>query len=468
LSDLFDDEDDLTEITFMKAPRVDMVGSAANGFDFLLAKSTGDPSLFTEDEVLALAKSAQEGDMTAKTTASTAPVADEDLTKDALDPETLLDTPDVAAGGDPSDPGSPAWEAVDAARATQAIELTVALKRLVETAVARESQEALIGDDPDDAENVWNLSDVVAGIDCILGVLAPYAVTEQAEADGREADDTLILKSGRVLSGTNEGNIRQAAGLLESVLSSLPAPVEEAIAKSETPEGAAVETEALAKAKGDPQVLVYDANGNVVGSVDPADLTTFANSTTPAAADDSATDTDAATDDATDPTTATPADPAPAAPDGSVPAAAAAADTTSDAEETPADPADGTVIPGTDTVQSPADDGTEDVKKALVAEAQAALTELLEPIAKQLGAIPELAGAFEQLQKRVDDFGKRPDDRNSPTLNGVTTAGVVARGGSEDTLGDLRKAVEEAPDPVARRAAQSQLSFASIKDRFSA
>jgi hypothetical protein len=431
---LIEEDDDLTEILFMKTDRVDLVGGAANGTDFLLAKSTSDPSLFSPEFVSELAKSAQEGDMTAKKTAPT-----EELVKADLDPEELLETPEVEADGDPSDPGSPAWEAVDAARAVQAIELTVGLKRLVEQAIAREGQEALIGDDPDDAENVWCLSDVVEMIDCILGVLAPFAVTEQAEADGREADDSLILKSGRVLSGTNEDNIRKAVGMLESVLSSLPAPIEEPIMKSE------IEEDKLAKA-GDPQLLVYGptgAAGGPLGSIDPEKLTTFA----PAPEADDAAEPDA--------------EPA-ATPDAPLTPDAAAAEAA--APETPADPADGEVIPGTDTVQTPAEDAETVKKGQFTTEVHAALEEVLQPLVKQLSETAGLSELVKSLQERVDSFGRKPDDRISPRLNGAS--GFVERAQESDGLADLRKAVDEATTPDARKVASVQLLSASIKERF--
>ena len=434
-----EDEDGLTEITKMHAPRVDLVGGPANGVDFLLVKSAGEP-IFTEDDVVALAKRAQEGDMTDKTTPET-------LTKDVLDPEEITETPETEASGDPEDPTSPAWEAADAARASQALDLTVALKLIVETAQAREAQEALLDTDDDADENVWDLEAVLDAIDCILGVLAPFAVTEQAEADSREADDTIILKSGRVLSGTNQGRIEQAQNLLGEVLSSLPDAVDD-MAKSEP----------LVKADDKAQqMLVYGPKGAVsgpLGSIDPADLTTFVNSADP----DGDDDTDAPAADATDAPTADPAD------DASTDDATAAVDA---APEAPADPADGAVIPGTDTVQAPAEDDTEDVKKGQnTAEMAAALKEVMDPFLKQVGELAGMSELVKSLQERVDSFGRQPDDRRSPLLNGATGAQFVARAVEPvDQLADLRKAVEEA-EPTKKVEAQAALAYAAIRSRF--
>jgi hypothetical protein len=46
-------------------------------------------------------------------------------------------------------------------------------------------------------------------------------------------------------------------------------------------------------------------------------------------------------------------------------------------------------------------------------------------------------------------------------------AGLSARDGQDlDSLATLRKAVEDAPDPVRKDQAQRALAFAAIKDRF--
>jgi hypothetical protein len=72
------------------------------------------------------------------------------------------------------------------------------------------------------------------------------------------------------------------------------------------------------------------------------------------------------------------------------------------------------------------------------------------------------------LQDRIEHLAKMPDDRKSPLLNGGTgMAGLSARDGQDlDSLATLRKAVEDAPDPVRKDQAQRALAFAAIKDRF--
>lgn len=443
-------DDELTELTYMDTDRVDLVKHAANGYDFILAKSAADDSsMFTPAEVADLAKTAQEGNMT-----DTAALA-----KDALDPDTLLEEPDVDAAGDAADPGSAAWEAVDAARAQQAIELTVALKRLVSVAAEREGQEAVVGDDPQDVENVWDLGDVLDQIDCILGVLAPFAVNEQVESEDRESDDasttsSLVLKSGRALSGANESHIRQAQELLTTVLNTLPAAVEEVV-KSKPEEAAVTDTatEPIEKAENE-AVLVYDANGKVIGSVKATAITTFAATPSAAAADAEA---------------AAPAD-APAADDTAAPEGAAApTDTAAAPAAAPAATADdGTVIPGTNTVQSPAPAAADDdtVKKSTEDIVKSTLEELLAPLAEKVASLGDIGAVVKGLQESVETMGRRPDDRRSPMLNGARGVAGLAVRGNEGVSEELVKAVEEATNDEALKKAKANLAFAAIKDRF--
>lgn len=350
---------------------------------------------------------------------------------DKIDP--TIDTTDVDATGDPNDPQSAAWEAVDAANAQTAIELAVALKRNITAAIEREATEVAVGGDPDDADNVWDLQGASDAVDCIVAVLAPFAVSEAAEAEDRETDDaSVVLKSGRVLSGVNEGRIRQAQALLDDVVGSLPAPVED-VTKGEP--------EPVAKADDEELTLVYTADGKVLGAVKASNITTFA--ATPSAGDDTADKaTDAADADTTAATGAT--------------ATEQTADQTADATD------DSKVIPGTNTVQSPAQtDDTTNVTKGLDLEVLDILKELTGALAKQADEKSDLAKTVEGLKERVEKIAQSPDDRRSPVLNGATgVAGMAARDGAEDQHAELRKAIAESTDPVQLRAAQQQLAFA--------
>ncbi|WP_136642496.1 hypothetical protein [Subtercola vilae] len=351
---------------------------------------------------------------------------------------------DAAAGaeGDVTDPGSPAWEAVDAATAWEQLDRLTDAKRAIEALSDREAQEGFSGDD-DGFDNSWDLETAADLIDCAIGVVAPYAVGEQAESEQpvekaapREVLEAFV-KAGRSLSSSNESALRGAAAAIQNVLASLPAPVE--VLKEEAP------VDEVVKAKSDPQVLVYDSTGNVIGSVDPEQLTTFANSaSTEVPAED-----DAPVDDALPADDAVPAEPAPEV--SGVSDAAAP---------------DEAVIPGTSTIQSPVAD-PEDVTKALKLELSDVLKEALEPLAKQFADNAELAEVVKGLQETVAKMGKQPDDRKSPLLYGASgVSGLADRDGQIDGLADFRKAVEAAVTPVAKEAANKALAFASIKERF--
>ena len=147
--------------------------------------------------------------------------------------------------GDPDDVNSPAWEAVDAARARAAVEAVTWLKGILADMLAREETEAVTTGDDADGDNAYDLGEASRALDCALTVLARFAVTEQAEADSRaqevadqaaalgitkaiEASVEAIAKAGRVLSAANEQSLRAAHAALSEVLGRVPAPAEEA------------------------------------------------------------------------------------------------------------------------------------------------------------------------------------------------------------------------------------------------
>lgn len=461
IADLLDD-DTVTKITNLKITNVDMVPRAANGRSWLMRKSAADEtntSMFDADQVREFAKQAQEGAMSD----DNAPVAKAD--------EDILEDAPAGAEGDVNDPGSPAWEAVDAATGAEALSALFTVKRALDALSNREAEEAFNGDD-DGYDNSWDLQNACELVDAAIAIIAPYVAGEADEseqpvekgvADPRAdlAEFVSVVKAGRVLSAANESALRGAAAAIQNVLASLPAPVED-VAKAENVEevveigeGAGVFPAAVEKAKGEPQVLVYDANGNVIGSVDPGDLTTFANSapTDAAPADDSADDSAASADaDSSDDSA-----PAPATPD-----------VAEGADE------DAAVIPGTDTVQSPveADDDDKTVTKALSTEIAEAFKEALAPFAKQLEETSELANVVKGLEERIAKMSRMPDDRKSPALNGATgEAGGVSRDGEMDGLEPLRKAVAEAKTQDEVIKSKQALAIAEIarstRERFS-
>jgi hypothetical protein len=482
ISDLLDD-DTVTKITNLKISNVDLVKRAANGRTFLLRKSADEsnPSIFDAEQVREFAKQALEGDMT-----DAAP--DEAVAK--ADDEILEDAP-AGAEGDENDPGSPAWEAIDAATAWSQLSLLSDVKRALTALSQREAEEAFNGDD-DGYDNSWDLLTASELVDAAIAIVAPYAVGEQDESEQPVEKSELsprevladFVKAGRSLSAANESALRGAAAAISNVLASLP-PVDESVAKGEElteeqifkaeidAERAADVTKAatsggtltvklkadaselktaIAKAKSDPQVLVYDAIGNVIGSVDPTNLTTFANSASP---DAPADDTADAPDDA----------PADASPD------AAPADSSADPEVADVAPdaaPDAAVIPGTNTVQSPVETDDKTVTKANTTEIADAFKEALTPFAKQLEENSGLADVVKGLQERLEKMGQLPDDRKSPRLNGATgTGGDVHHDANVDQFAVLRKAVAEAKTQDEIIKSQQALAHAELLERFS-
>lgn len=376
-------------------------------------------------------------------------------TADELDAEKETNADGVGvpteSPGDPDDPTSPAWEAVDAARARQALQLTIALQRLVTVAQNREAQEGALGADEDSFENVWNLSDVLDALDCVLELLAPFAVTEQAEADQRTAEQTIVLKSGRILSANNEAAIKSAVESLQSVLASLP---EAPVVKGQ--ESDVSESEAVTKAKGDPQVAVYTADGKLVGTVDQADLNPIAapappeggDAQSPTPAPDNPDDTDSDDDSGSDDDeTVTAPD---AAPTGD-PAAQAAAPVTAPAEE---------VAPVAKSEEIAA------VVKSAIDEATKTITEGYENVIKQ-------------LSDRLAYVEAQPAP-GGPLLSGLPSGGGFTPAGNghmelrgQNATGDpelmaVAKALNEETDPVRQADLRREMTRLSFKRAYSA
>lgn len=453
---------------------------------------------------------------------------------DGMDPTVPLAAPDGDAPGDPTDPGSPAWESIDAATAQKWTSILARAMVALNLLSEREMLEAASAD-PDDAENAWDLQDACCAIDYVISVLAPYAVSEQSEADcGADAMaaigkavasleevplDTLtalgqVRKAGRVLSSANEALIRSAGDSLQKVLQALPsAPVAddqvtksketavddgqtetapaaeadvakaeeagEAVAKEDGTEAPA--GEAVAKADGlrvvaygkdgEPvtispaaitkatpgqilicgqrgnvlglatpgqvfkadaapdgdggkpeQVAVYDADGNLVGVADPADITPLANVKAPAKNDDGEKPE---------------GEPAKPAADGDMtPAPAAGAGTPADdvnkQQDTPA---------ATDDTQD-----AHEVLKGIVAEAVTAALDARAP-AGDIAKSADVAAALEEVETLKARIAKVEEQPAQPKVftNGQTPPAHMLRG--QDRQGppapvDVAKALE--------------------------
>lgn len=352
-------------------------------------------------------------------------VADEDM-----DPMTIMAEPDGTAPGNPTTPGSPAWESVDAATARKWTGILARAKAAIDLLADREMMEAASGADPDDADQAYCLQDACCAIDYAISVLAPFAVAEQAEADcGQEMAavgkalatfdpaplDTIealgaVAKAGRTLSAANEQAIRGAVESLQKVLASLPAaPTTEEeggrpVAKTEETDmadtqavPATEETDGtIAKADGEkPKMAVmYDQKGKLVGIVDPKYVMPVANA-----------ESDAEPDGAEDEPADTPADDDESAPETPDLEPAPAAEVGTPADAAPSDD---------DVTKTTTDDATSDdvlkssildMVKGMFDEHSATQTDQL---AKTGEAVLELAGLVKSLQGQVKALEEQP------------------------------------------------------------
>lgn len=128
---------------------------------------------------------------------------------------------------------------------------------------------------------------------------------------------------------------------------------------------------------------------------------------------------------------------------------------------------DARVIPGTSTVQAPAQE-PDGISKAAASDLATALSEVMAPVVKQ---IKDLTTQVNAQGERVEKMAQRPDDRKSPVLNGASgTAQIAERGDSAVTrspeFAAVMKAVEALPEGPARENAQREVALAAIKGRF--
>ena len=105
--------------------------------------------------------------------------------------------PDV---DDSTIPGSPAWEAVDAATATQAALALMTAAELIRTFSQREMQEVVAGEG-NDVFDANSASMALCAVQDALGVMAQMAFHEGLEAAKSLPDDETVEKAGRRLAG---------------------------------------------------------------------------------------------------------------------------------------------------------------------------------------------------------------------------------------------------------------------------
>lgn len=339
------------------------------------------------------------------------------------------------------------------------------------------------------------------------GLIAPDMVRDLLkEADSAPASADLeafegiasVLKAGRALSSANESTLRSAAEAIQKVLASLPAP-EEAPVEKETPvaedpaaatviidvpltktataadapaEAIVTDAPVLEVAKGEEPgtveevekagslMAVYDASGKLVGVIKPNALT-IVDSGKAAPAEE--VEAEKAEEPAAEPFEEAAAESVTEPADEIQPEDGAPAEALGDDEE---------LIPGTETVKSPIGKSAETETTVTQApDVAVLLKEALAPLVEKIAHAADLADEVRLLKERVEAYGREPDDRKSPLLNGADgTAGIAKRSAEKDVLVDLTKAVEiakEAGDPTKLVNAQQALAFAAIKDRFS-
>ncbi|HEY3718377.1 MAG TPA: hypothetical protein VGL39_27960 [Jatrophihabitantaceae bacterium] len=368
-------------------------------------------------------------------------------------------------------PGSADWEELDAETAWGAISVLGRAKSAVEWLATRENTEAVNSNDIDSAADssmaAYDLGEVCYALDYAISCLGSFAAGEKLEAEmaeelqavgkafaGLDADlsplSTIeryapVVKAGKVLSSANETAIRGAVEQLQKVLASLPAAPDAAdgVAKSKettvtaTATAATAETTEVEKAKGDPQVAVYDANGNLVGVADPSSITPLSDAKAPGA--------DAADD--LEPAPAaevgTPADAPEAAPAAPAPVAAAAP---------AADDEDVTKTEATTTDTDPAD-----LLKSIAADlVKAALDDYS---AKQADVVKELEDRVAKMEElpappKVGSNGVRPPVAPEH-LRGQDTGAATADVTKAD---DLRERLAKAQDPAERDAISNEMN----------
>lgn len=312
--------DDFTEITDADIPRVDLVGKAANGLSFLIAKSEdGQAGMFDPEFVRSLvAKADTTGRADTETvtlTGSPGVIANmihkaaqratpepSDVSKEQ--PMTTpadvakADGPDLAVadivaeaptgGTGDSVPGSADWEELDGDTAWGAISVLGRAKAAVEWLITRENTEAVNASDIDSAADssmaAYDLGEVCYALDYAISCLGAFAAGEKLEAEMAEelqavgkafarldADlsplSTLeqyapVVKAGKVLSSANETAIRGAVEQLQKVLASLPAAPDAADGVAKTKETTVTGTVEKTEPMADTPTEVEKAKGD--------------------------------------------------------------------------------------------------------------------------------------------------------------------------------------------------------------
>lgn len=352
------------------------------------------------------------------------------------------------ADGEEMAPGSPAWEAQDAAALRAAASQLADLRGRVATSRDREAQE----DEPYDWDNASDLDCAVQALDCALGIVARLAFTEQVEA--MRPDD--MAKAGRRLSGKTVQAIKTARDHLTTLLGP------DGEEPDNTEEDDAVTKEAIAEALKEqlPELATMVAKALQAGTVNEPTSTPE-----PSGASVESGTGEVATEEAqqNEPGPGHQAVPQEEAtpqlagePDGGLPAGVP---TPQGATATPA---------GVDMAGAKAAETASTANPALVKstenptlDVEALAKSLLEPVMKSVQeAVKPLEDGLEAMRKQVDAIAAQPMP-GGPLLKGAPGgpafdylmarregAGPEIPTGAD--VGELMKAVEGIADPVAR------------------
>jgi hypothetical protein len=201
-------DDDFSELRDADIDTVHTVGKAANGTKILFAKQAEQAGMFGPDFVRdMIAKGGDEaGESALLPREITVTLDGAEITKAihtaALRYATSVRKADTSTadakrvakdalgfGTDDVQPGSPTWEGQDAAAAKALIEQILAVIPGVKALAQRESTEVATGAS-DDTDDVSGLNQVCDALMCAAQMLAGFAVSESAEAQGPMAKAT--------------------------------------------------------------------------------------------------------------------------------------------------------------------------------------------------------------------------------------------------------------------------------------
>lgn len=309
------------------------------------------------------------------------------------------------ADGDPTDPGSPAWESQDAANADAVVAKILGCIPAVKALAMREATEVGAGH-LDDIGDVFELQGAIDALTCAAQTVAAFAVSERVEA------------------GESVTKAQPAAPTTAATAAT--SPKENTVDTTTTTEVA--KTEATAAAGTEQPVSKAAALAAQLG-ISPEKLAEIGAQHVLKAAQD-----------------------------------AAAGTQTSDATPAPAESA--RTIPGTDTVQSPVV-ATDEVSKAAATQLATAFGEAVAPVAKQLSELATQVGA--QLERVEKMAAQPDDRRSPLLNGATGEAGPALRDAMAKSpeWQTIAKAVSTLPDGPAKDEAKRSLALQALEARFS-